>query len=232
MHRPLVGTVTIGQAPRPDVTPIIEAGLPAGTTCVHTGLLDGLTRPDAEARYGQRADRHFLVTRLLDGSVVRLDAEAVEAGLRDHLLGLEESGCDIIVLLCTGVFHSLRCDRAWLVEPDRVIPPVAAALLGGRTAGIVLPDERQVAAEGGKWSALAGVPRFAAASPYTRDLHGLEEAARRLAGEGAAALILDCIGFTERHRSAAATAAGVPVLLSNAIIARVVGELAAAWGAA
>lgn len=230
MHRPLVGTVTIGQAPRPDVSPIIEASLPAGTTCLHTGLLDGLTHASVDERYAARHERRFLVTRLLDGTEVRLDAEQVEEGLRDQLRGLEESGCDIIVLLSTGAFHGLRCERAFLVQPDLVIPPVVAGLLGSRTLGVIVPDERQVAAEGGKWLALGQRPRFASSSPYTRDLHALETAARRLHNEGAAMIMLDSIGFTAAHRTAAAAAAGVPVLLSNAIVASVTGELAAAWG--
>ena len=38
-----LGTITIGQAPRPDITPILLQHLPPGVSCVHAGLLDGLT---------------------------------------------------------------------------------------------------------------------------------------------------------------------------------------------
>jgi len=42
-------------------------------------------------------------------------------------------------------------------------------------------------------------------------------------------LLLDCIGFTERHRSRLA-AIGLPVILSNALMAKAVGELFSGWG--
>jgi protein AroM len=34
---------------------------------------------------------------------------------------------------------------------------------------------------------------------------------------------MDCIGYTDRHRAAAARASGLPVLLSNDLVARVTG---------
>jgi protein AroM len=227
---PLVGTLTIGQAPRPDVAPIIEAHLPRGTRCLHAGVLDGLRRDEIEERFGHRADSRLLVTRLLDGRTVRLDGGRIETGVRDRVAWLEARGCGVIVILCTGVFRGLACERAWLVEPDRVIPPVVAALLGERRLGVVVPERAQVGSERGKWGALPASPAFAAATPYTDDPTPLRDAAVRLQHEGARAIVLDCIGFTERHRAIAVESSGIPVLLSSAIVARVTGELVASWG--
>ena len=50
------------------------------------------------------------------------------------------------------------------------------------------------------------------------------KAGAHLKGEGAAALVLDCIGFTEYHRAALAPLE-MPVILSNAVVARAVSEL-------
>ena len=68
-----LGTITIGQAPRPDITPILERHLPPATACVHAGLLDGLARDEIEQRYAPRAGQATLITRLLDGSSVVVD---------------------------------------------------------------------------------------------------------------------------------------------------------------
>ena len=35
---------------------------------------------------------------------------------------LEDAGCTVVVVLCTGVFRGLRSRRAWLIEPDRILP--------------------------------------------------------------------------------------------------------------
>lgn len=37
-----LGTITIGQAPRADITPILDAALPPTLPRRHVGLLDGL----------------------------------------------------------------------------------------------------------------------------------------------------------------------------------------------
>ena len=230
MPRPLVGTITIGQAPRPDVTPILEAHLPPGTQCVHAGVLDGLAPDEIAARFGHRAGDRLLVTRLLDGTSVRLDGARVGRAVHALVETLEAQGCGVIVVLCTGVFHGLTSRAAWLVEPDRVIPPLLNAMLGAQALGVMLPDAAQVASEEGKWGALPHPPAFAAASPYAHDVSALRAGAVTLRDHGAAAIILDCIGYTEFHRQVAAEAAGLPVLLSNAIVARVTGELVSSWG--
>ena len=41
---------------------------------------------------------------------------------------------------------------------------------------------------------------------------------------GAEAILLDCIGFTERHREALLPL-GTPVILSNAVVAKALSEL-------
>jgi len=46
----------------------------------------------------------------------------------------------------------------------------------------------------------------------------------RLQAEGAEAVLLDCISFTERHRDSLAVL-DTPVILSNAVVAKAVGEL-------
>ena len=52
----------------------------------------------------------------------------------------------------------------------------------------------------------------------------MTRAGTQLATRGAEALLLDCIGFTERHRNVLAQT-GLPVILSNAVVAKAVGEL-------
>jgi protein AroM len=220
----VLGTMTIGQAPRPDVVPILETHLPPAVRMLHRGLLDGLSRAEIAARYGAAAGEALLVTRLSDGGEAVLSRARAEEGVRSALAALEQAGADAILLLCTGSFSGLSCRRAWLIEPDRIIPPLTAALAGGRRLGIVVPLAAQIESESDKWRPLAARPVFAAASPYGETLDGLPEAGAALLGRGAEALLLDCIGFTERHRAALAPL-GLPVILSNAVVARMVGEL-------
>ena len=224
MRERVLGTLTIGQAPRSDVTPIIERHMPAGVRRIDRGVLDGLAAAEIDRRYRPQPGEAMLVTRLQDGSAVELSRRRMREGVQQALAGLERDGCEVILLLCTGTFDALVCDRAWLVEPDRIIPGLVAGLLATRQLGVIVPIAGQIESEKGKWRALARAPLFATASPYTASPAAVGEAGAALMARGAEAILLDCIGFTERHRGALA-GLDLPVILSNAIVAKAVGEL-------
>jgi len=224
----VLGTFTIGQAPRPDITPILDRYVPASVKRIHRGLLDGLSRDAITGAYGARAGEAVLVTRLSDGSSVQLSAQKVHCALQAGLDALEADGCDIVLLLCTGAFGGLRLKRGFLLEPDRIIPPAVAGLASNRRLGIIVPVAAQITSESGKWKALECPPIFAAASPYTATPEAIAAAGLSLARNGAEMLLLDCIGFIEAHREELAHACGLPVVLSNALMAKIVGEMVAA----
>jgi len=223
----VLGTLTIGQAPRPDVTPILDRYVPASVKRIHRGLLDGLSRDDIADAYAAKAGEAVLVTRLSDGSSVQLSAQKVHSALQGRLDALEADGCNIVLLLCTGTFGGLHLKRGFLLEPDRIIPPAVAGLARDRQLGIIVPVASQIASESDKWKALERPPIFAAASPYTDTVDVVTASGVSLVRRGAEALLLDCIGFVEAHRRQLAHASGLPVILSNALMAKIVGEMVA-----
>ena len=227
MRERILGTLTIGQAPRADIVPIIDAHVPPAVRCIHRGVLDGLARGEIDRRYGAQRGEAALVTRLLDGSVVTLSRREMQDGVQHALSALDDLGCAAILLLCTGTFAGLHCRRAWLIEPDHVIPPLVAGLLAHRRLGVVVPIAGQIASESGKWQLLARPPLFAVVSPYADAPAALAAAGADLKERGAEAIVLDCIGFTEHHRVALASL-DLPVMLSNTVVARTLGELFAA----
>jgi len=221
----ILGTLTIGQAPRPDITPILDRYLPATVRCIHAGVLDGLSREEIGARYAPRPGEAVLVTRLHDGSAVLLGKPAVCAAIQTKLETLEAQECGVILLLCTGEFKGLTCRKAWLVEPDQIVPQAAAALAGARRVGIVVPVQAQIESEARKWQTLQLPPVYAVASPYESNTAALARASQQLREQGADLIVLDCMGFVECHREIAARACGLPVVLSNALVAKLVAEL-------
>ncbi|MFC3395860.1 AroM family protein [Brenneria rubrifaciens] len=225
MFNTRLGTLTIGQAPRPDITPILESHLPATVECTHVGVLDELSREKIAQRFAPQADEAILTTRLLDGNAVILGKNAVRDAVQLKLNQLEQQGCGIILLLCTGEFHGLHCRQAWLIEPDTIVPPVAAALLGDRQPGILVPLAEQMHSEGHKWQAMRKLPVYAAVSPYDGSDTELVAAAHALKSQQADAIIMDCMGYSESHRDVVRQATGLPVLLSNALIARLIASL-------
>ena len=219
-----LGTLTIGQAPRADITPILDGVLDTRLPRRHAGVLDGLSRAEIERGFADEAGKPVLITKLLDGSAVVIDRARTEAAAQVKLAMLEAEGCTTILMLCTGHFESLRTETARLIEPDRILPPTVAALVQGGQLGIIVPLVEQIASEAGKWAPLGRAPLYAAASPYGGGGASVADAARDLAGRGAEILLMDCMGFVERHRREAAEA-GLPVILSNSLIAKLVSEI-------
>jgi protein AroM len=225
MRRKVLGTLTIGQAPRPDVTPIIDRHVPADVHRIHRGVLDGLPDAEIDARFIARPGEPVLVTRLQDGRVAELSRRRMREGVQDALGVLEAEGCDVILLLCTGTFEGLECKQAWLVEPDHIIPGMVAGLIEQRQLGIIVPIASQIGSESGKWHSLATPPIFASASPYGANSEAeVRRAGTELKARGAEAILLDCIGFIEWHR-AVLQPFDIPVILSNAAAAKAVSEL-------
>lgn len=191
----------------------------------HAGVLDGLSKPEIARNFAPKPGGALLTTRLLDGSAIVIDRDKTEAAAAGKLAMLEAEGCSTILMLCTGHFEALACARARLVEPDRILPPAVAALIGQEQLGIVVPLAEQIDSEAVKWRPLARPPIYASASPYEEGGPGLAQAAADLARRGATILLLDCMGFVERHRKEAAHGSGLPVILSNSMIAKLVSEI-------
>jgi len=225
MAQTVFGTLTIGQAPRADIVPILDAALGAQASFIHSGVLDGLSREEIAIRFAPLPGEAVLTSRLVDGSSVVMGKSAMRAVLDIKLKALEAQGCKVILLLCTGEFDGLACRQAWLIEPDHLIPPVIAAMTAGRQVGVLVPLPEQMASEARKWAGLSRPPAYAAASPYAQGLDAVGEAARSLREQGADIVVLDCMGFTERHRTCVREATGLPVILSNALMARLAADL-------
>ncbi|MFF3490319.1 AroM family protein [Streptomyces sp. NPDC002795] len=223
-----IGFLTIGQAPRPDLSAGIEAALPATARVRHAGVLDGPDPAREAERLAAVPGRPTLITRLATGATVTLDEAAVGEALQARVDALEGEGVDAVVLLCTGEFPALRARRALLVEPDVLLTTYVRGVLSGVQVGVIVPLPEQVAAARDKWRDVTPTPEFATASPYAADETELLGAARELVGQGVEALVLDCMGYAEWHREALrAGGVRVPVLTSSGVTGAMTGPLLA-----
>ncbi|PAW37473.1 hypothetical protein CIL06_17920 [Pantoea vagans] len=219
-----LATLTIGQSPRSDILPLLRQHLPDAVTD-HAGLLDGLDATEIADHFTPAAGDRVLVSRLQSSEQVRLSASKVEQGLQRKISALEQMGYDTILLLCTGEFSQLVTQRALLLEPDRIIPPLIRAMVQQQRVGIVVPVEEQIVEQAGKWQPLPVAPCYAVASPYQGDETTFTEAANRLKAQGAELVVLDCMGYHQQHRAWLQQRLDVPVLLSNQLVARLAAEL-------
>lgn len=224
MEKIKIGAITVGQAPRVDVTCDIMDYFGEGIELIERGGLDGLTREEIEEFKPEEGD-YVLVSRLTDGSSVTFAEKYIVPRLQKAIDGLEEAGVSLIMVFCTGQFpESLHSDVP-MVFPDKVLTSVVPLLAGNTDLVTVTPSALQLEQNNKKWSAYVKSVRSVAGSPY-EGLESLIPVAEEIAKmEDADLIVLDCIGFTKDMKRMFAEVTGKPVILPRTLLARVVSEM-------
>jgi protein AroM len=150
----------------------------------------------------------------------------VVARLQGCVDRLEAAGVDINVVLCTGDFPPFRATRP-LVEPHQVVLGVLRGLVWAGRLGVLTPSLRHVSQTETRWRADGFDAVVVPLSPYEEsDAAVLSRAADALRAGGAGVVLMDCIGFRRKTRQELQHRLGVPVLVANLLVARVVAEIA------
>jgi protein AroM len=217
-----LGMVTIGQAPRVDVVPDMADVLGPDVEILERGALDGLSR-EAIAELAPGPGDGVLVTRLADGSSVFVSKRAITPRVQQKLAELDAADVALSVLLCTGAFRGL-VGRRPVVEPDQVLVGVIRGVRFAGRIGVLTPSERHVGQTEARWREYGFDPVVVASSPYETPA-SLDALAGRLQADAAGLVVLDCIGFRRPLRAALQQRLGVPVVVANLLVARVVAEM-------
>lgn len=217
-----LGMVTIGQAPRADVVPEMAEVLGPDVEIMERGALDGLG-DDAIGRLAPGPGDQILVTRLADGRSVFVAKRHVTPRVQARIDALDAEDVVMTVLLCTGAFEGLRAKRP-LVEPDKVLVGVLRGIRVTGRLGVVTPSARHVEQTESRWRGYGFDPVVVAVSPYEADAE-VDAAIDGLRTGGAGIVLLDCIGFRRPARERLQTTLGVPVVVANLLVARVVAEV-------
>lgn len=192
--------VTIGEAPRLDLAKTFNRFFKDYEQVSQAGLLNGLTREEAEAKLSWTpASRATLTSRFVDGAAIVMDAAKVEAALQAKINQLEKQGTDIIVILCTGAFDNLR-SNVRLIEAEKVTIPLVKEQFPGKKVGIIVPLENQIEESRAKWD-LGKQAAFVHASPYQYNPVTFIQAAEDLAAFGADVVVMDCMGYNEKMKA-------------------------------
>lgn len=218
-----VAGITVGQAPRTDMTDDLRARLASNLHLVEYGALDNMTREEIEHELAPHAGEEVLVSRMRDGSQVMFSGTRVLPLVQQRIDDAETAGADAIIVLCTGSFPHLR-HRVPLIYPQPLFHSVARALAGGRRIAVMVPEESQVAQAREWWKDVGADITVVQASPYG-NVNDIARAARSLRESHCAFLCLDCMGFSLKMRSIARKESGIDVLLPRTLVASVVSEL-------
>jgi protein AroM len=215
-----IGAITIGQAPRDDVTADIM-GILGDVELLQAGGLDGLTREDIKAFAPQEGD-YVLVSRLNDGSSVTFAERHIIPRLQQCIKNLEAQGVNIIMVFCTGDFPEFESSVP-LILPCKLLNGLVPALAS--SIAVIIPAPEQTRQMEDKWKPHVRKVVCVPATPYG-DPKELEEAAAKIKGmSGIDLIVLDCIGYTVAMKNRVAEVTGKNVVLSRTLLAHVVAGL-------
>jgi len=209
-----LGLVTIGQAPRVDllgdVWPLLR-----DYDVVERGALDDLDA-DGLAAIAPPEGEHALVSRLRDATFTRIDPGRILPLVDAAVDRCVADGAGVVLILCTGRL-ALRPASIPVLHAEEVAHEAVAADLGSACLGVLCPLPEQVADMSARWRERLGRPALVAAvNPYASSVADIRAAADELAAAGADRLFLDCIGYSEAQREAAA-GSGIPASTARSL---------------
>lgn len=219
MTRPVLGVVTIGQTPRPDLEATFTAAAPQADVRV-AGALDGLSAHEIAAL--ALPGPYPLLVRLADGSTAEVPRDTLVPRVAAAAAALAAGGAALVVVACAGAFPAVPCAAPVLV-PGRVVPATVRAMSAGGPIGIVTPNAAQVPFADAKWRADGFDVVVTHAAPSRAD--ELAAAAACLRDAAVTLVVLDCMGHDEASRAAFASASGRPTVAVQPLIAGLAGAL-------
>ncbi|MEQ3363551.1 AroM family protein [Raoultibacter massiliensis] len=235
----IIGFVTIGQAPRTDVTADLAPLLGSDVAIVEAGALDKL---DDVSLVAPRDGEAVLASRMRDESGVVVSQAKVMPLVQQAIDRVVSRGARAVVLLCTAnLSYPFACDVP-LIHPNDVLADAVKRAVGEeggagakkaakagtgtmQTIAVVVPDEAQIPEIGNHWERLLGrKPDLYAASPYGPAKPRID-AARAIGQTDAAMIVLDCIGYSMDMAHEIERASGKSVVLPRAVLANAAKEL-------
>ncbi|MFC5591525.1 AroM family protein [Sporosarcina soli] len=218
MKKSNIGVITIGQSPRIDLVPEMEKVIGNQFSLIEAGALDDLSSSEILELYPDKGETTY-VSRLRDGSYATMGKSKVEPLLQEKIDQLS-SRVEVIIILCTGTFEKLSCDKP-IIYPDKILDGVVRSLFNNQKIGIVIPIEDQKQSMLEKWHGCNVC--VIASNPYTE--MDIGDAVASLKSEDVQCVVLDCMGYNEKHKQQAISTLGVPVLLPRTLVARVAMEV-------
>jgi protein AroM len=222
-----LAVITIGQAPRTDLTPEIAALLPAGTDLIEHGALD-LLDADAISALTPRPGESSLTSRLRDGGSATFGHDQAMPRVEQAIARAEADGADASLIGCTGTFPPLAHTRPLFIAERLAHAGVRGLLTGaGGRLGVVRPLADQVEEAYDHWERSIGIRPAAVTSvnPYTESPDAVARAAASIA-DFCDLIVLDCMGFDETMRLGCLAVCGAtPVVTVRSVAARLLASL-------
>ena len=216
--------LTVGVVPVDAVMPLLTEHIDA-QQITQISLLGKMDPQDVYEDYAIEPGERPVHALLNNGVVAQVSRRKVERDLQSVISIIDKQNYDVILLMSTERFTGLSSRHAILLEPERIIPPLVSSIVDGHQVGVIVPLAGLIEGQMEKWQLLENAPLYDVASPVHGHENELVAAGKALLAKGADVLMLDCLGYHQKHRDLLQKALDVPVLLSNVLVARLASEL-------
>ncbi|MBT4319247.1 hypothetical protein HOD50_01310, partial [Candidatus Bathyarchaeota archaeon] len=137
-----IGNLRIGQTPRPDLTEGLLDILGQGYEIIEAGGLDDLKIEDVN-EIDLNPDHYILVTKMRDGTDVKITKKYIIPKMQVKLDRLEDQGVRLTLVTCTGLFPQFK-SRGLVVTPSEVLKGVIEGSLKAGKLAVVYPVAEQM----------------------------------------------------------------------------------------
>ncbi len=220
-----VGFLTIGQSPRVDVMDDFSKVLSKNIVVVEKGALDGLSKDEIEEKLRPEPGHTVYVSRLIDGSEVKMAKEKVIPLMQKKIKEFEGEKVDVIAILCSGEFPEFE-SKAPIIYPDKLLKAFVKGIRFKSTLGVLVPLKEQISYAREKWGKYANSLIARNASPYTISEEEFQTIVSELAKHNPSIIVLDCVGYSFKHKKIVREITGKPVISTRGVIARILNEMA------
>lgn len=191
--------LTIGIVPLQEVLPLLTEYIDEKNISHHS-LLGNLSRERVMAEYAPQAGEETILTLLNDNQLAQVSRRKIERDLQSVVEVLDNQGYDVILLMSTAAIRGMTVRNTIFLEPLRILPPLVSSIVEGHQVGVIVPVEELLEAQAQKWQILQKPPLFSLGDPVHDSEQKIIEAGKELLANGADVIMLDCLGFNQRHR--------------------------------
>jgi len=214
-----IALITIGQSPRIDLYNDLRDYLEK-MNYIEIGVLDDYSIDEILKKLRPKPGEDFYVTRLKNGSWVKVSIDKITSELQRKIFEVEEQ-VDLIVLLCTGKLNVVS--KKPLLSLDELLISIVS-ILKPKKLGVLIPEIKQYDLAYSKWSNVAeGSIVIVNYNPYGEKENILIDRLKDL--KEADLVVLDCIGYTRRHAEIIKKYLDKPVVLPRTLVFSIVNDL-------
>ena len=219
-----IGAITVGQAPRPDITEEVSSILGPDVKILEAGALDGLTKEDVD-KFAPSDTDNKLTSFLNDGTEVIFAEYHIIPLIQKRIHELEAAGAELIMMYCAGEFPDTLESKVPLIYPRRILEANLHALAHNKKAAVLaVPDLLREWTD--IWQKARSDVEVIPCSPYLPIESGeIDRAAGILKENSIDFVIMDCISFTGEMQEKVMNQTGANVICARRFLAHTVAAL-------